>query len=140
MDITYIAMAKGFVYLAVVLDWFSRRVLSWRVSITMEASFCIATLEEALAKHVRPEIVNTDQGSQFTCAAFTDVLAKNGIAISMDGKGAWRDNVFVERLWRSIKYEEVYLRGYDSVSEARTSIGRYFDFYNSRRPHSSLDR
>jgi putative transposase len=139
MDITYIPMARGFVYLAVVLDWFSRRVLSWRVSITMEAAFCIETLEEALAEHGKPEIFNTDQGSQFTGAAFTGVLANNDIAISMDGKGAWRDNVFVERLWRSVKYEEVYLRAYDSVSEARTSISRYLDFYNRRRPHSSLD-
>ncbi len=139
MDITYIPMARGFVYLAVVLDWFSRRVLSWRVSITMEAAFCVETLEDALAKHGKPEIFNTDQGSQFTGAAFTGVLAKNGIAISMDGKGAWRDNVFVERLWRSVKYEEVYLRAYASVGEARTSIGRYLDFYNGRRPHSSLD-
>ena len=139
MDITYIPMAKGFVYLAVVLDWFSRRVLSWRVSITMEASFCIETLEEALAKHGKPEIFNTDQGSQFTCEAFTDVLTRNEIRISMDGKGAWRDNVFVERLWRTVKYEEVYLRAYDSVSDARASIGRYLDLYNRRRPHSSLD-
>ncbi|MBW8854201.1 MAG: IS3 family transposase [Bradyrhizobium sp.] len=139
MDITYIPMARGFVYLAVVLDWATRRVLSWRVSITMEAAFCVATLEDALARHGKPEIFNTDQGSQFTGAAFTGVLAGNSIAISMDGRGAWRDNVFVERLWRSIKYEEVYLRAYDSVSEARSSIGRYLDFYNSRRPHSSLD-
>ena len=139
MDITYIPMAKGFVYLAVVLDWFSRRVLSWRVSITMEASFCIETLEEALANHGKPEIFNTDQGSQFTSAAFTDVLIRNEISISMDGKGAWRDNVFVERLWRSVKYEEVYLRAYDSVSDARVSIGCYLDLYNRRRPHSSLD-
>ena len=139
MDITYIPMARGFVYLAVVLDWFSRRVLSWRLSITMEAAFCVETLEEALARHGKPDIFNTDQGSQFTGAAFTGVLIKNAIAISMDGKGAWRDNVFVERLWRSVKYEEVYLRAYDSVSEARTSIGRYLDFYNGRRPHSSLD-
>ena len=139
MDITYIPMARGFVYLAVVLDWFSRRVLSWRVSITMEAAFCVETLEDALARHGKPEIFNTDQGSQFTGAAFTGVLIKNGIAISMDGKGAWRDNVFVERLWRSIKYEEVYLRAYDSVSEARASIGRYLTFYNGRRPHASLD-
>jgi putative transposase len=139
MDITYIPMARGFVYLAVVLDWFSRRVLSWRVSITMEAAFCVETLQDALARHGKPDIVNTDQGSQFTGAAFTGVLANNGIAISMDGKGAWRDNVFVERLWRSVKYEEVYLRAYDSVSEARASIGRYLDFYNQRRPHSSLD-
>jgi putative transposase len=139
MDITYIPMAKGYVYLAVVLDWFSRRVLSWRVSITMEASFCIETLEEALAKHGKPDICNTDQGSQFTCEAFTDVLSKHTIRISMDGKGAWRDNVFVERLWRTVKYEEVYLRAYDSVSDARASIGRYLDLYNRRRPHSSLD-
>ena len=139
MDITYIPMAKGFVYLAVVLDWFSRRVLSWRVSITMEASFCVEALEEALAKHGKPEIFNTDQGSQFTCPAFTGVLAKHDIAISMDGKGAWRDNVFVERLWRSVKYEEVYLHAYDSVSAARDGIGRYLDLYNRRRPHSSLD-
>ena len=139
MDITYIPMAKGFVYLAVVLDWFSRRVLSWRLSITMEASFCVAALEEALAKYGKPEIFNTDQGSQFTGAAFTGVLANNGIAISMDGKGAWRDNVFVERLWRTVKYEEVYLHAYESVTEARASIGRYLDCYNRRRPHSSLD-
>ncbi len=139
MDITYIPMARGFVYLAVVLDWFSRRVLSWRLSITMEASFCVETLEDALAHHGKPDIFNTDQGSQFTGSAFTGTLADNGIAISMDGKGAWRDNVFVERLWRSVKYEEVYLRAYDSVSDARNSLGRYLDFYNGRRPHSSLD-
>ncbi|MGY3387849.1 putative transposase [Bradyrhizobium sp. USDA 3311] len=139
MDITYIPMAHGFVYLAVVLDWATRRVLSWRLSITMEAAFCVGTLEDALARHGRPEIFNTDQGSQFTGAAFTSLLASYGIAISMDGKGAWRDNVFVERLWRSVKYEEVYLRAYENVSEARNSIGRYFDLYNRRRPHSSLD-
>ena len=139
MDITYIPMTRGFVYLAVVLDWFSRRVLSWRVSITMEAAFCVEALQQALAKHGKPETFNTDQGSQFTGAAFTGVLIKNGIAISMDGRGAWRDNVFVERLWRSVKYEEVYLKAYDSVSEARASIGRYLNFYNGRRPHSSLD-
>ena len=139
MDITYIPMAKGFVYLAAVLDWFSRRVLSWRVSITMEAAFCVETLEDALSKHGRPEIFNTDQGSQFTGAAFTGVLSKHDIKISMDGKGAWRDNVFVERLWRSVKYEEVYLHAYDSVSAAREGIGSYLDLYNRRRPHSSLD-
>ena len=139
MDITYIPMAKGFVYLAVVLDWFSRRVLSWRLSITMEASFCVETLEDALARHGKPEIFNTDQGSQFTGLAFTGVLQKHNIAISMDGKGAWRDNVFVERLWRSVKYEEVYLHAYDSVSAARDGIGRYLDLYNRRRPHSALD-
>jgi putative transposase len=140
MDITYIPMARGFVYLAAVVDWFSRRVLAWRLSITLEATFCIEALEEALAHYGRPEIFNTDQGSQFTSHDFTQVLLKHEIAISMDGKGAWRDNVFVERLWRSIKYEEVYLRAYDSVAEARTSIGRYLAFYNGRRPHSSLDR
>ena len=139
MDITYIPMARGFVYLAVVLDWFSRRVLSWRLSITMEVAFCVAAVEDALARHGKPDIFNTDQGSQFTGQAFTGLLADNGIAISMDGKEAWRDNVFVERLWRSVKYEEVYLRAYDSVGEARASIGRYLDFYNTRRPHSSLD-
>ena len=140
MDITYIPMARGFVYLAAVVDWFSRRVLAWRLSITMEAEFCIEALDEALARHGRPDIFNTDQGSQFTSGDFTGVLIRNGIAISMDGKGAWRDNVFVERLWRTIKYEEVYLRAYETVSEARASIGRYLEFYNRRRPHSSLDR
>jgi putative transposase len=138
MDITYIPMARGFVYLAVVLDWFSRRVLSWRVSITMEAAFCVETLEDALARHGKPDIFNTDQGSQFTGTTFTGVLIKNAIDISMDGKGAWRDNVFVERLWRSVKYEEVYLRAYDSVSEARASIGRYLTFYNDALQHPSV--
>jgi putative transposase len=140
MDITYVPMARGFVYLAAVVDWFSRRVLSWRLSITMEAGFCIEALEEALARHGRPEIFNTDQGSQFTSHDFTGVLNKVGIAISMDSKGAWRDNIFVERLWRSIKYEEIYLKAYNTVSEARASIGRHLTFYNGRRPHSSLDR
>ena len=140
MDITYVPMARGFVYLAAVVDGFSRRVLSWRVSITLEAAFCLEALEEALARYGRPEVFNTDQGSQFTSQDFTDVLLKAGVAISMDGRGSWRDNVFVERLWRSIKYEEVYLRAYDTVSEARVSIGRYLAFYNGRRPHSSLDR
>jgi putative transposase len=140
MDITYIPMARGFVYLAAVVDWFSRRVLAWRLSITMEATFCIEAVEEALAKYGRPEIFNTDQGSQFTSVGFTGVLLNNAIAISMDGKGSWRDNVFVERIWKSVKYEEVYLKAYASVGEARTSIGRYLDFYNCRRPHSSLDR
>jgi putative transposase len=129
----YIPMARGFVYLAVMLDWFSRRVLAWRVSITMEAAFCVETLQDARARHGKPDICNTDQGSQFTGSGFTGVLANNGIAISMDGKGAWQDNFFVERLWR--RYEEVYLRAYDSVSQARASIGRYLDFYNGRRPH-----
>jgi putative transposase len=138
MDITYIPMARGFVYLAAVVDWFSRRVLAWRLSITLEVDFCLEAVEEALVRHGRPEIFNTDQGSQFTSAAFTSLLLENAIAVSMDGRGAWRDNVFVERLWRSVKYEEVYLRAYDSVSEARASLGRYLDFYNRRRPHSSL--
>ena len=140
MDITYVPMARGFVDLAAVVDWFSRRVLAWRLSITLEAAFCVEALEDALARHGRPEVFNTDQGSQFTSHAFTGVLLTAGIAISMDGKGSWRDNVFVERLWRSIKYEEVYLRAYDTVSDARASIGRYLAFYNGRRPHSSLDR
>jgi putative transposase len=139
MDITYIPMARGFVYLAAVIDWFSRRVLAWRLSITMEAEFCIEAVEEALARHGKPEIFNTDQGSQFTSIAFTGLLRDNAIAISMDGRGSWRDNIFVERLWRSVKYEEVYLRAYDSVSQARASLGRYLDFYNRKRPHSSLD-
>jgi putative transposase len=139
-DITYIPMARGFVYLVAVVDWFSRRVLSHRVSITMEAEFCIEALEEAIMKYGKPEIFNTDQGSQFTSEAFTAVLIQNGIAISMDGKGSWRDNVFVERIWRSVKYEEVYLRAYESVADARASIGRYLEFYNTKRPHSSLDR
>ena len=139
MDITYIPMARGFIYLAAVLDWFTRRVLSWRVSITLEADFCIEAVEEALTRYAKPKIFNTDQRSQFTSSDFIKVLAAREIRISMDGKGAWRDNVFVERLWRTIKYEEVYLRAYASVSEARASIGRYLGFYNSRRPHSSLD-
>jgi len=140
-DITYIQMARGFVYLVVVLDWFSRRVLSWRVSITLEVDFCLEAVEEALANHGKPEIFNSDQGSQFTSTDFTGLLLKHGIQISMDGKGAWRDNVFVERLWRSVKYEEVYLKAYDTVGEARASLGRYLeDFYNRKRPHSSLDR
>jgi putative transposase len=139
MDITYIPMARGFVYLAAVVDWFTRRVLAWRLSITMEADFCCDAVEEALARHGRPEIFNTDQGAQFTSAAFTGLLLDNRIVISMDGRGSWRDNVFVERLWRSVKYEEVYLRAYDSVDEARASLGRYLVFYNTLRPHSSLD-
>jgi putative transposase len=139
MDITYIPMARGFVYLAAVVDWFTRRVLSWRLSITMEVEFCLEALQEALSKYGKPEIFNTDQGSQFTSAAFTGLLLENQIAISMDGRGSWRDNVFVERIWRSVKYEEVYLRAYDSVADARAHLGRYLNFYNTRRPHSSLD-
>lgn len=139
MDITYIPMARGFVYLAAVIDWFSRRVLAWKLSITMETDFCLEAVEEAFVHHGRPEIFNTDQGSQFTSTAFTGLLAGNEIKISMDGRGAWRDNIFIERLWRSVKYEEVYLRAYESVGQARASIGNYLDFYNRKRPHSSLD-
>ena len=138
MDITYIPMARGFVYLAVVMDWFSRKALAWRISVTMDTAFCVEAVEEALERHGAPEIFNTDQGSQFTSEVFTGLLKANGIRISMDGKGSWRDNVFVERLWRSVKYEEVYLRAYESVQEARAGLGRYLEFYNARRPHSSL--
>ena len=140
MDITYIPMARGFVYLTAVVDWFSRKVLSWRLSITMDVGFCIEAVEEAMARYGRPEIFNTDQGSQFTSTAFTGLLITNGIQIGMDGKGAWRDNVFVERVWKSVKYEEVYLKAYANVPEARASIGKYLDFYNGRRPHQSLGR
>lgn len=138
MDITYIPMARGFVYLAVVMDWYSRRVLSWKVSISLETVFCIEAVEEAIAQHGVPEIFNTDQGSQFTSHGFVSLLQDHQIRISMDGKGCWRDNVFVERLWRTVKYEEVYLKAYESVSVARESIGKYFGFYNQRRPHSRL--
>ena len=139
MDITYIPMARGFVYLAAVVDWYSRRVLSWRLSITLETDFCIEAVNEALARHGKPDIFNTDQGSQFTSIDFIKVLKNATIAISMDGKGAWRDNVFVERLWRTIKYEEGYLHAYRDVPEARAGIGQYLGFYNTKRPHSSLD-
>lgn len=140
MDLTYIPMARGFVYLVAVVDWYTRRVLSWRLSVTMDVHFCVVALNEAIEKYGTPEMMNTDQGSQFTSQAFTSLLKDNNIQISMDGKGAWRDNVFVERLWRSVKYEEVYLRAYASTSEARAGLKRYFGFYNSRRPHSSLGR
>ena len=139
-DITYIPMDRGFLYLAAIMDWFARRILAWRLSITLEVDFCIEAVDEALRLHGRPEIFNTDQGSQFTSDAFTEVLIDNGIAISMDGKGAWRDNVFLERFWRTLKYEEVYLKAYESVAEARSSIGCFMKFYNASRPHSSLDR
>lgn len=135
MDITYIPMARGFVYLAAVLDWHSRRVLAHRVSITMDTEFCLEALHEAVARYGAPEIMNTDQGSQFTSNDFVGALKDHGIQISMDGRGCWRDNVFVERLWRSVKYEEVYLHAYESVSAARAGITRYFDFYNRSRPH-----
>jgi len=136
MDITYVPMARGYVYLAAVMDWASRRVLAWRVSISMSTEFCTEALEEALVCYGTPEIFNTDQGSQFTSLEFTGVLKAHGIQISMDGKGCWRDNVFVERLWKSIKYEEIYLHAYDTVSDARAGIGKYFLFYNQRWPHS----
>ena len=139
-DVTYIPMARGFVYLVAVIDWFSRRILSWRLSNSLTADFCVEALEEAIARYGRPEIFNTDQGSQFTAMDFVGVLKRHEIRISMDGRGAWRDNVFVERLWRSIKYEEVYLHAYDSVSAAKAGIARYVTFFNTRRPHSSLDR
>ena len=138
-DITYIPMKRGFVYLFAVMDWASRRVLSWRLSNTLTTDFCIEAAQEAIHRYGAPEIFNTDQGSQFTSLEFTHLLKDHGIAISMDGKGCWRDNVFVERLWKSIKYEEVYLRAYETVSAARSGIGRYMEFYNGRRPHSSLD-
>ena len=137
-DITYIPMARGFAYLVAIIDWYSRRVLSWRLSNTLETTFCLEAVQEALTHYGRPEIFNTDQGSQFTSEDFTGVLLKQGIKISMDGKGRCIDNVFVERLWRSLKYEEVYLYAYDSMQEARRGIGRYFDFFNDERPHQAL--
>jgi putative transposase len=137
-DVTYIPMAHGFVYLMAVMDWYSRRVLAWRVSNTLDTAFCIEALEEALSSFGKPEIFNTDQGAQFTAEAFTSVLHGHDVKISMDGKGRYIDNIFVERLWRSVKYEEVYLHAYESVSEARTALGRYFDFYNRDRPHQAL--
>ena len=137
-DITYIAMAHGFAYLVAIIDWYSRRVLAWRLSNTLDTGFCIEALEEALGRFGEPEIFNTDQGSQFTSADFTDVLLDRGIKVSMDGKGRYIDNIFVERLWRSLKYEEVYLNPYDSLVEARDGIGRYFRFFNDDRPHASL--
>jgi putative transposase len=135
LDITYIPMRRGFVYLVAVMDWASRRILAFRLSNTLTADFCVEALEEAITRNGVPEIVNTDQGSQFTCAEFIVKLKQHEIAISMDGKGCWRDNVFIERFWKTLKYQEVYLRAYDTVSEARASIARYITFYNSRRPH-----
>ena len=139
-DLTYIPMTKGFVYLVAIMDWYSRKVLAWRVSNTMDADFCVEALEEAISRYGTPDIFNTDQGAQFTSDAFTGTLKAAGIQISMDGKGRWVDNVFVERLWRSLKYEEVYLKAYNSVAEARLGIGSYFRFYNRERRHQSLDR
>ena len=139
MDTTYIPMKKGFVYLSAVVDWATRKVLAWRLSNSLAADACVEALEEAVLKYGRPEIMNTDQGSQFTGTAFISVLQQNGIKISMDGKGCWRDNVFVERLWKTVKYEEVYLHAHDSVTQARQALKGYFDFYNRIRPHSALD-
>ena len=138
-DITYIPMRRGFVYLIAVIDWYSRKVLSWRVSNTLTTDFCLDAVRDAIACYGQPEIFNTDQGSQFTSHEFTQLLKDNGIRISMDGKGCWRDNVFVERLWKSVKYEEVYLKAYDSVSDAKVHLGAYLNFFNTRRPHQSLD-
>ena len=140
MDTTYLPMRRGFVYLTAVVDWAARRVLAWRVSISLAADAAVEALKEAIARYGVPEIMNTDQGSQFTASDFIDVLRQHAIRISMDGKGCWRDNVFVERLWKTIKYEHVYLHAYETVSEARTRLATYLDFYNRRRPHSALDR
>lgn len=138
-DISYIPMARGFLYLFVVMDWATRSVLAWRLSNTLTTDFCIEAVGEAFERFGRPEIFNTDQGSQFTDADFVGLLEDRGVRISMDGKGSWRDNIFVERFWRTIKYEEVYLRAYAGTSEAKASIGRYIAFYNTHRPHSALD-
>lgn len=138
-DITYIPMHRGSLYLVVILDWYSRRVLSWRLSNTLTTDFCIEALEEAIYHFGVPEIFNTDQGSQFTSTEFTGVLKENGIRISMDGKGCWRDNVFVERLWRTVKYDEVYLHAYNSMTDAKAHLRTFLKFYNCRRPHRSLD-
>jgi putative transposase len=137
-DITYIPMAKGFVYLVAVMDWFSRRVLAWRVSISLDTTFCVEALQEALERHGQPDIFNTDQGVQFTSAEFLAELAVRGVRISMDGKGRYLDNIFIERLWRSLKYEEVFIRAYGSVAEARQGIGGWMTFYNDERPHQAL--
>ena len=137
-DLTYIRLARGFVYLVAIMDWYSRRVLSWRLSNTMEAVFCVDCLEEALRIHGKPEIFNSDQGAQFTSDAFTGVLQREGIVISMDGRGRAFDNIFVERLWRSVKHEDVYLKGYGSMSELTAGLAEYFRFYNGERPHQSL--
>jgi putative transposase len=138
-DVTYLPMARGFCYLVAVMDWASRRVLSWRLSSTLDASFCVEALEEALRRYDPPEIFNTDQGAQFTSEGFTGLLDAHGIAISMDGRGRWMDNVFIERLWRSVKYEEVYLKAYESIPEARRELAAYFDLYNLRRRHQGLE-
>ena len=137
-DITYLRLPRGFVYLVAIIDWYSRRVLGWRISNSMEATFCVDCLEEAIRAHGKPEIFNSDQGSQFTSDAFTGVLQREGIVISMDGRGRAFDNIFVERLWRSVKHEDVYLKGYATVGELMIGLTEYFDFYNVRRPHQSL--
>jgi len=137
-DITYLPMRRGFLYLVAIMDWASRRVLAWRLSNSMDAEFCIEALEEAMARHGRPEIFNTDQGSQFTTPRFTDLLTEAGVKVSMDGKGRWMDNVFIERLWRSLKYECVYLRAFETGSEARAGVGKWIAYYNAERPHSAL--
>jgi len=137
-DITYIPMETGFIYLTVIMDWYSRKVLSWRLSNSLDSSFCIDALEEAIHRYGKPEIFNSDQGSQFTSTSFTETLLDQDIRISMDGKGAWRDNVFVERLWRSVKYEEVYLKAYESMADAKQSLKDYFEFYNQQRKHQTL--
>lgn len=139
-DITYIPMSKGFVYLTVVMDWYSRKVLSWRISNTLESDFCVDALEEAIERYGAPEIFNTDQGAQYTSNDFIDMLKAWDIKISMDGKGRWVDNVFVERLWRSVKYEEVYLKAYESMADARSGISEYLNFYNSQRKHQTLGK
>ena len=139
-DICYVPMARGFVYVVAIMDWYSRKVLAWRVSNTMDADFCVEALEEAINRYGTPEIFNTDQGAQFTREAFTGKLKAAGIRISMDGKGRWVDNVFVERLWRSLKYEEVYLKAYETVAQARWGMGNYFRFYNRERRHQGLNR
>ena len=137
-DVTYIPMRRGFLYLVAIMDWASRKVLAWRLSNSLDAEFCVAALEEALVRYGRPEIFNTDQGSQFTSLAFTGVLKAAGVRISMDGRGRWMDNVFIERLWRSLKYECVYLNAFETGSEARVGIGRWIGYYNADRPHSAL--
>lgn len=137
-DITYIRLARGFAYLVAVIDWYSRKVLSWRLSNSMDASFCVDCLEDALREHGRPEVFNSDQGSQFTSKAFTDVLKREGVGISMDGRGRALDNIFVERLWRNVKYEDVYLKGYANMTELMVGLAQYFAFYNAERPHQSL--
>lgn len=139
-DICYVPMAKGFMYLVAIMDWHSRRVLSWRISNTLDSTFCVEALEEALVRYRAPEIFNTDQGAQFSSEAFTEVLKARGISISMDGRGRWLDNVFVERLWRSVKYEDIYLRAYETPRALRDGLARYFEFYNRRRRHAALDR